>query len=196
MVIFDIIKGYHLGKEQIFIKLRHILFLIVLMGVGFGLDAIIGRNTFYPFIPRILYNSEPDILVVMMCIGIILFPNTKNVIVLSLISGFLSIFTNDLQMTVGYVASFMSKPITAFIVYGALFLFKKKDSFFVGIFLITIGTCVSVGTFHFLSGIFLKDILFLIGGILYLISVTIFNIIFACILYPIAKAIKKHLLST
>ena len=122
--------------------------------VSLSLFAAIGA-VLHMVMPPFYLGMKPDMMLVMMFIGIILFPSLKNVTLLSIVTGILSALTTS--FTGGQIPNVIDKFITAFVFYG-LFLLVMKIALNVvtATILTVIGTIVS-GT------IFLSTALTIIG---------------------------------
>ncbi|WP_017754275.1 tryptophan transporter [Calidifontibacillus oryziterrae] len=159
--------------------------LAMLVGIGAVLHAVM---------PPIFLGMKPDMLLVMMFLGIVLFPEKKNVFVLALATGIVSALTTSFPG--GQVANMIDKPITAFLFF-ALFLAVKKfnNSVFSASILTIIGTIIS-------GSVFLGAALVLFGlpgGASFMalftavvLPATAFNTVAMIIVYPIVQSILKR----
>lgn len=155
----------------------------VLLAVGLVLHAIL---------PGIVGAMKIDMLLTMMFLAIILFPNVKSVAVTSLATGVISALTTTFPG--GQLANLIEKPITGFIIFGLYMMFKKLHG---NVILASILT--AVGTL--LSGaIFLASAAFIIGlpapfAALFLTVVlptTLVNTIVMTVLFPILQMATKR----
>lgn len=145
-------------------------------------------------IPGIFGGMKPDMMLAMMFLGIALFPDKKNVLLIGLATGLLAGLTSSFPG--GLIPNLIDKPVTAFVFFGLYLLIAKNMSNLVGVAILTaIGTLVS-GT------VFLGSALLIVGlppgtGFLALfaavvIPATILNTIAMFVLFPIAKTILKR----
>lgn len=158
-----------------------------------SLFAAIGA-VLHMVMPPFYNGMKPDMILLMMFIGIIMFPSLKNVTLLGVVTGFLSALTTTFPG--GQIPNIIDKVVTAFIFYG-LFLAVKKISQKVATatVLTVIGTIVS-GTI-FLSAALL--IVGLPGGVAFttlfltvVLPATVFNGIAMIVLLPIVQTIFKR----
>jgi hypothetical protein len=155
----------------------------VLLAVGLVLHAIL---------PGIVGAMKIDMLLTMMFLAIILFPNVKSVAVTSLATGVISALTTTFPG--GQIANLIEKPITGFIIFGLYMMFKKLHGN-----VILASTLTAIGTL--LSGaIFLASAAFIIGlpapfAALFLTVVlptTLVNTIVMTVLFPILQMVTKR----
>ena len=81
-------------------KTKDLVLLSLLVGIGAVLHAVI---------PPILFGMKPDMLLAMMFLGIILFPKPHHVLLLSVVTGFISALTTGAPG--GQIANLIDKPI-------------------------------------------------------------------------------------
>jgi hypothetical protein len=164
---------------------KSLAFMALLLAVGAGLHI---------FTPGIFLGMKPDMLLAMMFIGIILFPQTKNVLLLAFGTGFISALTTTFPG--GQIPNMIDKPITAFVFLGLFLLFRKHSQTVVGVAVLTaIGTMIS-------GAIFLSSALIFAGlpggatfGALFgtvVLSATVANTIINVVVYPVVKGIAKR----
>lgn len=159
--------------------------LAMLIGIGAVLHAVM---------PPILFGMKPDMLLTMMFLGIMLFPEKKNVFILALATGVISALTTNFPG--GQVANMIDKPITAFLFF-ALFLIVKK----INVSVVSASVLTAIGTI--ISGsVFLGSALLLFGlpggasfmalfiGVV--LPAVAFNTVAMVIVYPIVQSILKR----
>lgn len=116
-------------------KTKELVLISLLLAMGTVLHLVI---------PGIGAGMKPDMLLVMMFLGIILFPNKKNVLLIGVLGGLLAALTTTFPA--GQIPNIIDKPLTAFIFYG-LFLslgrFRQST--------VVLGALTAVGVF--ISGI-------------------------------------------
>lgn len=154
--------------------------LSLLVGIGAALHFII---------PGIYLGMKPDMMLAMMFLGIVLFPKVKNVILLGLVTGFISGLTTTFPG--GFIPNLIDKPITAFVFFGLYMLIAKKITNIAGVTFLT-ALCTIVSGSIFLASAYL--IVGLPGPFAALfatavIPATVLNGLAMFILYPIVKTI-------
>lgn len=153
----------------------------LLVGIGAVLHTVVPA----------IFMIKPDLMLTMMFLAIILFPQFKNVIILGCVTGFISGMTTGFPG--GFIPNIIDKIVTAIIFYLLLVLLKKAASSIVAIGALTfIGTLISglvfLGSAYLIAGLpdsFLA--LFSIG----VLPATIVNTILMVVIYPIVKGILK-----
>lgn len=162
---------------------KNLVLMALLVGVGAAL---------YVVIPGINGGMKPDFMLTMMFIGILLFPNGRDVFLLAIttgvISGLFSTFPG------GFVPNVIDKMITAFVFFAIVFVLKQAAQ------KVTISAVLAaVGTF--LSGVvFLSAAIVLVGakipfGFLVLTVVlpaVVMNCIAFALIYPIVMNLVKR----
>lgn len=154
--------------------------LSLLVGIGAALHFII---------PGIYLGMKPDMMLAMMFLGIVLFPNAKNALLLGGVTGFISGLTTTFPG--GFLPNLIDKPITAFIFFGLYLLIGKKMENIAGVTILTVLCTIVSGT------IFLASAHLIVGlpgpfAVLFATAVlpaTVLNGIAMFILYPIVKTI-------
>ncbi len=160
-------------------NIKTLVFLSILVAIGAVLHAVI---------PGFFLGMKPDMMLVMMFLGIILFPEKKNVLVLGIVTGFISGLTSSFPG--GFIPNIIDKFFTAFLFFALLQITKQSKS------LIKYGIITALGTlisgFIFLGSAFL--IVGLPGGFLVLFSAvvlpaTVLNTMVLVIIYPMVNKI-------
>jgi hypothetical protein len=109
----------------------------LLMGIGFVLHAIV---------PGFFFGMKPDIFLVMLFIGILLFPSLKHVFLLGSVAGILSAFTTTFPG--GQIPNIIDKEITALVFFILVIAIKKYKDHIVCILVFTfVGTIISGSIF-------------------------------------------------
>lgn len=143
-------------------------------------------------VPPFVLGMKPDMMLTMMFLGIILFPEKKNVLLVGLVTGILSAMTTGFPG--GQIPNIIDKLLTAYIFFGLLLIFKKYQGSVVNAAVLTaVGTLVS-GTI-FLTSAYL--IVGLPGAFVGLFTLAVlpaiaFNAIFMVILFPVALTILRR----
>jgi hypothetical protein len=162
---------------------KNLVALSLLVGIGAVLHAVV---------PGIFLGMKPDMMLTMMFLGVILYPDKKSVLLLGIVTGLISGITSTFPG--GLVPNIIDKFITAFILLGLLLVVKKFQRS-----IITIGALTAIGTI--VSGIvFLTSAYFLVGlpgpfvalFAAVVLPATAVNTITMVILYPIATTVLKR----
>ena len=95
-------------------KTKTLVSLAMLLGIGTALHFII---------PGFFLGMKPDMMLLMMFLAIVLFPEKKNVLVVALGCGLLSALTTGFP--VGQIPNIIDKLVTAFIFYFLIVTCKK-----------------------------------------------------------------------
>ncbi len=160
---------------------------LVLLSLLIGMGAVL-----HAVMPPIYLGMKPDLLLVMMFLGIILFPEKKYVLLVSLVAGVISALTTSFPG--GQIASPFDKVISAFVFYGILIVALKYTKS-----IVMICTVTAVGIL--VSGIVFLSVALMVAGLpgtfigLFLTVVlptTVMGIIAMAIIYPIAQQIIKR----
>ena len=143
-------------------------------------------------VPGFFLGMKPDMMLTMMFLGIILFPDKKSVLLVGAVTGLISGLTTTFPG--GLVPNIIDKPVTAFVFFGILMALKNFNfSIYTAAGLTAIGTIVSgvvfLGSAYYLIG--------LPGPFTALFAAVVlpaaaFNAIFMAILYPVATNIFKR----
>jgi hypothetical protein len=162
---------------------KNLVALALLVGMGAVLHAVV---------PGFFLGMKPDMLLIMMFLGIILFPEKKSVLLLALASGVISGLTTTFPG--GLIPNIIDKPITAFAFFGLFLAFSKLKKSIVTVAILTV-----VGTF--ISGTAFLTSAYLIVGLpgpfaalfaAVVVPAAAVNTIVMIVLYPIATAIVKR----
>ncbi|WP_163101694.1 tryptophan transporter [Peribacillus alkalitolerans] len=154
--------------------------LSLLVGIGAALHTIV---------PGFFLGMKPDMMLTMMFLGIILFPEKKNVLLLGIVTGLISAITTTFPG--GFLPNIIDKFLTAFLFLGLLLVINKLQK---SIF--TVGLLTAIGTI--ISGvIFLGSAFALVGlpgpfvGLFaaVVLPAAAVNTITMIVIYPIVKGI-------
>ncbi|MGE6261005.1 tryptophan transporter [Heyndrickxia sporothermodurans] len=143
-------------------------------------------------IPQIFMGMKPDMMLTMMFLGIILFPEKKNVLVLGVLTGIISGLTTSFPG--GFIPNIIDKCLTSFIFLGLFLLISKFMRIRIAIVIMTIiGTLVS-GTVFLSSASIISGLpeSFLALFSIVVLPATILNTIALFIIYPIVNTIIKR----
>jgi len=162
---------------------KNLVALSLLVGMGAVLHAVI---------PNIVLGMKPDMLLTMMFLGIILFPEKKSVMLLAIVSGVVSGITSTFPG--GLIPNIIDKPVTAALFLLLFTLFKKYQTN-----LVAVGVLTAVGTL--ISGIaFLTSAYFIVGlpgpfaalfaGVV--LPAAALNTAAMVILFPIASSVVRR----
>ena len=172
-------------------KTKNLVLMSLLVAVGAAL---------YLIIPAYGEGMKPDFMLTMMFVGILLFPQTKNVFLLAVTTGVISGLFSSFPG--GFIPNIIDKFVTAFVVYAIILAVKK----FAGN-LVTATVITGLGTI--LSGsVFLSVALFILGvtipGLdspmvafttlftIVVLPAIAMNCIAFFIIYPIVKGLVKR----
>jgi hypothetical protein len=165
------------------VNTKTLVSLSLLVGIGAVLHTIV---------PPILFGMKPDMLLTMMFLGILLFPNLKSVLLLGLTTGAMSALTTGFPG--GQISNMIDKPITALVFFAFVVLVKKlAKSTITAVVLTGVGTIVS--GFIFLSTAFL--LVGLPGEFSALVKMVVLpaslvNMIVMAVVYPIVLNVLKR----
>lgn len=167
-------------------KTKELVFMSLLVGMGAALNSIL---------PGFIFGMKPDLPLVMMFLGIILFPKVKHTLLLGILTGIITALTTSFPL--GQIPNIIDKPITAFFFLGCVLLVRSVKKQLLSFSLLTaIGTLVS-------GSIFLGSALLIVslpGGAsfsLLLITVvlptTVINAVAMTIIYPVVLRILSRM---
>jgi hypothetical protein len=162
---------------------KNLVALSLLVGMGAVLHTVV---------PGFILGMKPDMMLTMMFLGIILFPDKKSVLLVGAVTGLISGLTTTFPG--GLIPNIIDKPVTAFVFLAVLLVLKKfKSSVYTAAGLTAIGTIVSgiifLGSAYFLVGL-PGPFIALFGGVV--LPAAAFNTVFMAILYPVATNIFKR----
>lgn len=158
---------------------------LVLLSLFIGIGAVL-----HIFVPPVLFGMKPDMLLIMMFLGVLLFPKLPYVMLLSLVSGVIAALTTGLPG--GQIANIIDKPLTA-LAFFALFIMLSKvvKSSILAPTLTALGTVISGTIFLFvviqLVGIAELSFAALFFGLV--LPTAAFNMIAMMIVYPIVQKV-------
>lgn len=162
---------------------KNLVALALLMGMGVVLHAIV---------PPVALGVKPDMMLTMMFLGILLFPDKKNVLLLGIVTGLLSAMTTGFPG--GQIPNIIDKLVTAFAFYGLFLALKKFRGSVVNAAVLTaIGTIISGTTFltsaYFIVGLPGAFVGIFAGAVL---PAIVINAVLMVILFPVAQNIFKR----
>jgi Tryptophan transporter TrpP len=165
---------------------RVLVSLALLVGIGAVLHAVI---------PGIFFGMKPDMMLTMMFLAILLFPNVKAAGLVGIVTGIISAMTTSFPG--GQIPNVIDKIITAFIFFAFVLLLKKYSQTLVSAAILTaVGTVVS-GTIFLTAALLLVE---LPGGAAFsglflavVLPAAVINTIVMVIIYPIASSIFKRM---
>ncbi|PLS15069.1 tryptophan transporter [Bacillus sp. M6-12] len=164
-------------------KTRDLVFMSLLMGLGFVLHAVI---------PGFFFGMKPDIFLVMMFVGILAFPSIKHVFLLGSVAGLLSAFTTTFPA--GQIPNIVDKGITALVFFILVLTMKKyKDKPFVTLAFTFVGTIVS-GSIFLGSALLMSELpapfIALFSAVV--LPTAVVNSLVMGVIYPIVLRINKQ----
>ena len=157
--------------------------LSLLVGIGAVLHAVM---------PGIVFGMKPDLMLIMMFLGIFLFPSLKNTVLLGSVTGVISGLTTTFPG--GMIPNLIDKFFTALLMFAIFSLVQKlSKTFAVSLVLTFIGTLVSgmlfLGSAYLIVGL-PGPFLALVGGIV--LPTTAINTVAMALIHPIANGILKR----
>ncbi|ETI69630.1 tryptophan transporter [Neobacillus vireti] len=161
---------------------KNLVILALLAGIGVVLHTVTPN----------FFGIKPDMMLAMMFLGIILVPEIKSVLLLSIVTGVLSALTTGFPG--GQIPNIIDKPITALVFFGLFLALKKYRNSIVSVGVLSaLGTLVS-GTVFLASAYFIAELpksfaVLFAAGVLPAIAL---NTAIMVILYPIAQSIFKR----
>lgn len=161
---------------------KSLCFLALLAGIGVVLHTVMPS----------FFGIKPDMMLAMMFLGIILIPEFKSVMLLSIVTGVLSALTTNFPG--GQIPNIIDKLITAIVFYSLfLALNKFRNSVISAAVLTAAGTLVSGSVFltaaYFIAGLPSSFTTLFAAGVLPAMAINALTIV---ILYPIANSIFKR----
>lgn len=162
-------------------KSRDLVFMSLLVGIGFILHTVV---------PGFFFGMKPDMMLVVMFLGIMLFPTVKHVLVLSITTGIIAALTTSFPA--GQIPNIIDKPITAFLVLTLFLIFKKKQSVFTAGALTVIGTLISGTVFLYLALLIVGlPAPFTVLFTMVVLPATMINTLVTVFVYPVVKKFHK-----
>jgi hypothetical protein len=165
------------------LKTKNLVALALLVGMGTVLHAVV---------PGFFLGMKPDMMLIMMFLGIILFPDKKSVLLLGLAAGIISGLTTTFPG--GLFPNIIDKFVTSFLFFAMFLAFNKYKRSIISVVILTaIGTIIS-GT------VFLGSALVIVGlpgpfvalFAAVVLPATVVNTIVMIVLYPVATSILKR----
>ncbi|PWA11804.1 tryptophan transporter [Pueribacillus theae] len=163
-------------------KTKNLVLIALLLGMGTVLSLILAVT---------FAGMRPDVLLVMMFIAILLFPEKKHVLLTGLLTGILSGLISTFPG--GFIPNIIDKLITAFVCLGLVLMLQKLTP------IVRAGIISVIGTF--VSGIvFLSSALIIVSlpaPFLALFNLVVLpalalNTILIVIVYPIVQSVLKR----
>lgn len=164
---------------------RVLVLLSLLVGIGFVLHYAI---------PPIMFGMKPDMSLAMMFLGIILFPRFKYVLLLSILTGFVSGLTTSFPM--GQMLNIIEKPLTAIAFFGLYVLVKNISTNYIKAPILTIVGTLMSGTIFLFIGLHIIGIDVNAGFVLLftanVLPAVVLNTIVMVIIYPVVQEVLKR----
>ena len=161
---------------------RTLVALSLFVGIGATLHLLIPGT----------FLMKPDMSLLMMFLGILLFPGFKNVLLLGLATGLLSGLTTTFPG--GFLPNLIDKPITAFLFYGMMILTAKYARTVTGAALLsTLGTVISgilfLGSAALIVGLPGPIMALILTAVL---PATVLNGLLMGVMYPVVQSVMKR----
>lgn len=165
-------------------KTAELVIISLFIGIGAALHVVVPP----------IFGMKPDMMLVMMFMGILLFPKIQNVVVIGLVTGMISGLTT--LFPGGFIPNVIDKSVTALVFFAMLMTVRKyKDRKITAPALTSVGTLVS-GT------VFLASALMIVGlpgeqgflgfFILAVLPAILINTVAAVVVYPIVLSVIKR----
>jgi hypothetical protein len=162
---------------------KNLVALALLVGIGAVLHAVI---------PGIFLGMKPDMMLAMMFLGIILFPDFKSVLLLGIVTGLISGITTTFPG--GLIPNIIDKIVTSFVFFGLFLSLNKFRNSIVSVAILTaVGTIIS-GTAFLTSAYFIVGLPGAFTGLFaaVVLPAAVINTIAMIVIYPIALSIVKR----
>jgi ABC-type multidrug transport system fused ATPase/permease subunit len=162
---------------------KNLVALALLVGIGAVLHAVI---------PGIFLGMKPDMMLAMMFLGIILFPDFKSVLLLGIVTGLISGVTTTFPG--GLIPNIIDKVVTSLLFFGLFLSLNKFRNNIVSVAVLTaIGTIIS-GTAFLTSAYFIVGLPGAFAGLFaaVVLPAAVINTITMIILYPVALTVVKR----
>lgn len=162
---------------------KNLVALALLVGIGAVLHAVI---------PGIFLGMKPDMMLAMMFLGIILFPDFKSVLLLGIVTGLISGITTTFPG--GLIPNIIDKFVTSFVFFGLFLSLNKFRNNIVSVAILTaIGTIIS-GTAFLTSAYFIVGLPGAFTGLFaaVVLPAAVINTIAMIVIYPVALSIVKR----
>ncbi|MCM2533746.1 tryptophan transporter [Neobacillus pocheonensis] len=162
---------------------KNLVALSLLVGIGAVLHAVI---------PPVFLGMKPDMMLAMMFLGIILFPEIKNVLLVAIVTGVISALTTGFPG--GQIPNIIEKPITALLFFALFLVLGKLRNSIISVAILTaVGTIIS-GTAFLTSALILVG---LPGPFVGLFAAVVLpaaavNTVAMIVLYPVALSVVKR----
>jgi hypothetical protein len=165
---------------------RVLVSLALLVGIGAVLHAVI---------PGFFFGMKPDMMLTMMFLAILLFPDVKAVGLVGIVTGIISAMTTSFPG--GQIPNVIDKIVTAFVAFALVLLLKKYGKTVVSAAVLTaVGTIIS-GTIFLTAALLLVG---LPGGATFsglflavVLPTAVIDTIVMVIIYPIVLSIFKRM---
>jgi hypothetical protein len=162
---------------------KNLVALALLVGIGAVLHAVI---------PGIFLGMKPDMMLAMMFLGIILFPDFKSVLLLGIVTGLIAGITTTFPG--GLIPNIIDKFVTSFVFFGLFLSLNKFRNNIVSVAILTaVGTIIS-GTAFLTSAYFIVGLPGAFTGLFaaVVLPAAVINTIAMIVIYPIALSIVKR----
>jgi hypothetical protein len=164
-------------------NVKNIVALALLVGIGAVLHAVI---------PPIFLGMKPDMMLTMMFLGIILFPQARNVMLLAIVTGVISALTTGFPG--GQIPNIIDKLVTASVFFGLFLALGKFRNHIISVGVLTaLGTLIS-GTVFLTSAYLIVGLPGSFAGLfgVVVLPAALLNTVAMVILYPIAQTVLKR----
>jgi hypothetical protein len=161
---------------------KNLVTLSLLVGIGVVLHMVMPS----------FFGIKPDMMLAMMFLGIMLFPDIKSVMLLAIVTGILTALTTSFPG--GQIPNIIDKLVTASVFFGLFLVVNKFLNSIVSVAVLTaIGTIVSGSVFlasaYFIVGLPNSFVVLFSAGVLPAVAL---NTVIMVILYPVAQSVLKR----
>ncbi|MGN1401432.1 MAG: tryptophan transporter [Bacillus sp. (in: firmicutes)] len=164
-------------------KTKVLVILSLLVGIGAVLHTVV---------PGVFMGIKPDLMLTMMFLGIILFPDKKNVVLLGIVTGVIALMTTSFPG--GQIPNLLDKIVSAFIFYGLLMMAKKYTQRIITLAILTAAGTIVSGVIFLGSALFIAGLPapFLILFATVVLPTALLNTIVMIIVHPIVAGIMRR----
>jgi hypothetical protein len=162
---------------------KNLVALSLLVGIGAVLHAVV---------PPIFLGMKPDMMLTMMFLGIILFPEVKNVLLVAIVTGIISALTTGFPG--GQIPNIIDKPVTALLFFLLFLTLGKLRNSIISVAVLTaVGTIIS-GTVFLTSAYFIVGLPGPFTGLFaaVVLPAAAVNTVAMIVLYPVALSVVKR----
>jgi len=156
------------------------------------LSLLVGIGVVLHMVMPAFFGIKPDMMLAMMFLGIMLFPDVKSVMLLAIVTGILTALTTGFPG--GQIPNIIDKLVTASVFFGLYLILNRFLNSMVSVAVLTaVGTIISGSVFlasaYFLVGLPKSFAILFSAGVLPAVAL---NTVIMVILYPVALSVLKR----